>query len=139
MRVGIPGALVAAGTCVALAACGLNVQSPDLFQLTRTGARGKLTLLVNDSGTIACNGRSAQSLPDPLLLQARDLASALDADAKAGLNIPQAPDSVFRYIVKLQDGTIAFPDTAASRRKELAQVELFVLQATQNPCKLSDS
>ena len=40
---------------VVLAGCGLNVQSADLFLLTRTGQGPKLTLLVNDSGTIRCN------------------------------------------------------------------------------------
>jgi len=126
-------ALAAALVC---AACGLSVQAPDLFLLTRTGAGRTLTLLVNDSGTVACNGGSVQTLPDPLLLQARDLATSLDADAKARLRIPQAPGSVYRYTIKLQNGTIAFPDTAAGRHKELAQAELLALQIAQNPCKL---
>jgi hypothetical protein len=119
---------------VALSACGLNVQSPDLFVLTRTGQGKALTLLVNDGGTIRCNGGSARRLPDQLLLQARDLANSLDADAKARLRIPPGTDSVADYTVKLQDGTIAFPDTAASRRSELARAELFTLQAAQGPC-----
>ncbi len=123
-------------TALAAAGCGLNVQAPDLFMLTRAGAGGTLTLLVNDSGTIACDGSKPQTLPDPLLLQARDLASKLDSDAKSGLELPQRPDSVYRYTIRLQDGTIAFPDTAATARTELAQVELFVLQA-QGACKIN--
>jgi hypothetical protein len=119
---------------VTLTACGLNVQSADLFVLTRTGQGKPLTLLVNDSGTIRCNGGSAKPLPDRLLLQARDLANSLDADAKAKLRIAPAPASVASYTVKLQDGTISFPDTAASKRSELAQAELFALQASHGPC-----
>lgn len=131
-----PVALAAALSALALAGCGLDVQSPDLFLLTRTGPGGRLTLLVNDSGTISCDGRRAQSLPDPLLLQARDLATSLDNDAQAGMHIAASADTVYRYSVRLQDGTITFPDTAGAHHQELAQAELFALQAAQNPCKV---
>lgn len=123
----------AAAALALLAGCGLNVQSPDLFLLTRTGQGPRLTMLVNDSGTISCNGARARSLADPLLLKARDLASALDNDAKAGLRLPQTPDAVYRFTIRLQDGAVAFPDTAGARHPELAQAELFVLQA-QSAC-----
>ncbi|HEY6399202.1 MAG TPA: hypothetical protein VIX82_17290, partial [Solirubrobacteraceae bacterium] len=56
---------------LALTGCGLSLQSPDLFLLTRTGQGSKLTLLVNDSGTIRCGGGVTKQLPDPLLLAAR--------------------------------------------------------------------
>jgi len=121
---------------VTLAGCGLNIQSPDLFLLTRTGSGSRLTILVNDSGTIRCDGGRARRLAGPLLLRARDLAASLDSDAKRSLRIPAPRDSVFRYTVRLQDGTISFPDTAARRRPELAQAELFALQAAQQACGL---
>jgi hypothetical protein len=120
-----------------LGGCGLDVQSPDLFQVTRTGASGqRLTLLVNDGGTISCNGGKPKSLPDPQLLQARDLATSLNADVKDKLSFPVNKRSVFSYTVKVQNGTFTFPDTAASSRKELSQLELFVLQAAAKPCGL---
>jgi hypothetical protein len=128
--------LVLAG---ALAGCGLNVESPDLFLLTRTGEGHKLTLLVNDAGTIRCNGAAARNLPDPLLLQARDLAGGLGGDAQNSLRIPAPPNSVYRYTIRLQQGTISFPDTAAASGKypRLAQAEQFTLQAAQQGCGLS--
>jgi len=124
---------------VVLAGCGLNEQAPDLFLLTRTGLGHKLTLLVNDSGTIRCNGGRARSLPDPLLLQARDLASSLGGDAQEQLRIPPRPNSVYRYVIRLQQGTISFPDTATAggRYPRLAQAELFALQAAHQACGLS--
>src|SRR5581483_2969350 len=91
-----------------LAGCGFDVQSADLFQVTRTGQGQKLTLLVNDGGTIACNGGKPKSLPDPLLLQARDLAIRLGNDTN--LKFPVTAHSVFLYTVKLQKGTLKFPD-----------------------------
>ncbi|HUE26277.1 MAG TPA: hypothetical protein VMP89_05850 [Solirubrobacteraceae bacterium] len=122
-----------------LAGCGFNVQSADLFLLTRTGHSGQLTLLVNDGGTIRCNGRHARPISDPLLLEARDLAGMLDGDAKAGLRIAAPGNSVYRYRISLQGGTIAFPDTAAASGKfpALAQAELFTVQAAQQACGLS--
>jgi hypothetical protein len=119
-----------------LTGCGLNVESPDLFLLTRTGQPRPLTMLVNDGGTVRCNGGRQMTLPDPLLVQARGLASDLDADAKAGLHIAPTSDSVAFYTIKLPDGTISFPDTAAARHKELAQVELFAIQAAQQGCRI---
>jgi hypothetical protein len=131
-------AAAALATVAVLVGCGLDVQSPDLFQVTRTGQGQKLTLLVNDAGTIACNGGKRKALPDRLLLQARDLSTDLNSDAKAKLSYPGAPPgSVFSYMVKVQNGTFTFPDTAARARKELAQLELFVVQAAGSPCGIS--
>ena len=121
---------------IVLGGCGLNIQEPDLFLLTRSGGGPRLTLLVNDGGTIRCDGRSARSLPDKLLLQARDLATALVGDAQRNLRIPAPPNSVFRYKVRLQSGSISFPDTAATTHPNLAQLELFTVRAAQQACGL---
>ncbi len=120
-----------------LAGCGLDIQSPDLFLLTRTGPGQHLTLLVNDSGTVRCNGGKARPLSSALLIQARDLVQNLDTDAKAKLRIPKAPNSVALYTIRLQEGTIEFPDTAAARHHELAPAELFAVQAAQQACRLA--
>ncbi len=127
-------AVLAAGLATG---CGFDVQSPDLFVLTRTGQGATLTMLLNDGGTIRCDGGRTRALADPLLLRARDLATSLDDDAKRGLRIPVPANSVFHYTVKLQDGTISFPDTAAAKHPELAEVELFAVQAAQQACGLS--
>lgn len=127
--------LAAAAASLPASGCGLQISSGDLFLLKRTGAGRTLTLLVNDGGTIRCNGGAVKPLPDPLLLGARDLAAQLDKDAKANLHLGAGGRSVFFYSVRLQDGTISFPDTAAAARHELALVEQFALQATQGPCR----
>jgi hypothetical protein len=133
-----PAAAAALAAGAALAGCGLNVQSPDLFTLSRTGQGKPLTMLVNDSGTIRCDGGKTKSLPDPLLLDARDLADDLNKDARNKLHVPPpAPDSVFSYKITLQDGTVSFSDTAARTHPELARAELFAAQAAQGPCGLS--
>jgi hypothetical protein len=130
-------AALALALSVALAGCGLDVQSADLFLLTRSGQGKQLTLLVNDSGTIRCNGGKVRPLSDPLLLQARDLASTLDADVVSKLRFATSANSVFTYAVRLPDGTLRFPDTAGAHHTEIAQAEQFALQAAQQACGLS--
>jgi hypothetical protein len=127
-------ALIIAATC---AGCGLSVQSADLFVLTRVGQGQKLTLLISDGGTVRCNAGRKKPLPDPLLLQARDLATNLDNDAKASLEIRSTAATVYRYTIKLQNGTISFPDTAANAHNELAQAELLAVRVAEGPCGLS--
>jgi hypothetical protein len=124
-----------AAVVVTLAGCGLDVESPDLFGVTRSGPGPKLNMLVNGSGTISCNGGKPKQLPDPLLLQARDLSNSLNSDVK--LHFARNAHSVFSYTVKVPNGTFTFPDTAAAARKELAQLELFVVQAGADPCGIN--
>jgi hypothetical protein len=131
MRAALAAALLAP---VALAGCGFDVQSPDDFLLTRTGQGQKLTLLVNDGGTIRCNGGGQRRISNSLLIAARDLVDNLDNDARAKLTLRATPNSVYRYSIRMQDGTITFPDTAAVRHTELAGVEQFVLRALAGPC-----
>jgi hypothetical protein len=130
-------ALAAVVAAALIGGCGFDVQSPDLFLLTRTGQGQRLTLLVNDGGTIRCDGARARKLADPLLLRARDLVQTLDNDAKRGLSIPAPPNSVFHYTIRFQDGTISFPDTASRAHPELAQAELLAVQLAQQACGLS--
>ena len=130
-------AALPAGLAAIAAGCGFNVRSPDLFLLTRTGQGGKLTMLVNDGGTIRCDGGRTRMLVGSLLLRARDLANSLDGDAKHSLKIAAPPDSVYRYVIRLQNGTISFPDTAARSYPALARAELFAVQAAQQACRLS--
>jgi hypothetical protein len=128
-----PGLLALAAAVAA--GCGLQVQAPDLFLLTRTGGgQQKLTLLVNSGGTIRCNGSQARPLPDNLLLQARTLTGALNRDARRHLHLAPVPGSVYSYRVKLQSGTITFPDTAARTHSELARLELLAVQILGGPC-----
>jgi hypothetical protein len=136
MRRALAAATLAVAVAVLLAGC-FDVQSPDLFLLTRTGQGGKLTLLVNDGGTIRCDGAKAKPISDHALVTARDLSDNLVTDAQNKLTIPRAPSSIYYFTIKLQQGTISFPDRAAATRKVLAQAELFAAQAAQQECRLT--
>jgi hypothetical protein len=131
-------AVAAAAVAVAVLTSGcFDVRSADLFLLTRTGQGSTLTLLVNDGGTIRCNGGKAKTVSNTTLITARDLADNLATDAQNKLTIPKAPGSVYYYRIRLQQGTISFPDRAAASRKVLAQTELFATQTAQQECGLS--
>ncbi len=120
-----------------LASCGFDVQLADLFLLTRTGQGTKLTLLVNDDGSVSCNGGKQKMLSSAMLITARDLADSLGGDASDNLDLPARPDSVYRYKVKLEQGTIQFSDRDTAHYPNLARVELFAVQTAQQVCGLS--
>jgi hypothetical protein len=119
---------VACALALALAGCGADMSEPDLFLLTRTGQGPGLKLLANSSGTIRCNGGRTRTLSDPRLIQARDLADDLGPLASRDLTIPPARGEVGYYTIRMQQGTIRFPDIAARARKPLAEAELFAVQ-----------
>jgi len=132
-----PLAVTAAALAVILGGCGLNVRGADLFLLTRVGQGTKLTLLINDSGTIRCNSARVKPLADPLLIRARDLSINLVKDATARLSLPAGAGTIFSYRITLQQGVIAFSDRDTSGHRELAEAELFAAQAAQQACGLS--
>ena len=115
-------------------ACGLNVRLADLFLVTRSGGGAKLRLVVNESGGVRCNGGRQKTLTSSQLITARDLSENLADDAKAKLTIPVPPNAVYSYTVKLQQGTISFPDRAATTHRYLGQLEAFVLQIAPQYC-----
>jgi hypothetical protein len=127
------GGALAVLLCMPLAGC-FDVRSPDLFLLTRTGQGPKLTLLVNDGGTIRCDGAKAKPISNAALITARDLSDNLATDAQNGLKIPDAPGSVYYFTIKLAQGTVSFPDRAAAGRQVLAQAELFAAQTARQEC-----
>ncbi|MBV9817966.1 MAG: hypothetical protein JOZ07_06395 [Solirubrobacterales bacterium] len=125
-----------AGLILAPAGCGLNVEEPDLFALTRTGPGHALSMVVNSDGAIRCDAGEQKMLSSAQVIQARDLADDLYNDSKRTLTIPRAPGTVYYYRIRMQQGTISFPDLAARRHRELSEATLFAAQAAQRPCGL---
>jgi len=133
-RRALAGAALAATLALLLAGC-FDVQSPDLFLITRTGQGATLTILVNNSGTISCDRGQAKPISSARLITARDLSDNLAGDATNGLTIPPAAGDAYYYRIKLQQGTVSFPDRAADASHPiLAQAELFALRAAQQAC-----
>jgi hypothetical protein len=134
-----PVAAAFAAAAIAVAAGGCGAGYPDLFVLTRSGSipGAQLTLLVNDGGTVRCDGAKAVRLPDPQLLAARDIATRLADAADRGLVLPAAPGSVLRFRLRSQNGTVTFSDTDAGRRPELAAAVAFARTVARDVCGLA--
>jgi hypothetical protein len=130
-------ALAALGAAAVLAGCGAAY--PDVFLLTRSGSLpgARLTLLVNDGGTVRCNGGAERPLPDARLLDARRIAEDLSDDAQKDLTLPAPPRSLLRFRIRTQDGTVTFSDIDAARRPELAPVVEFARKVAQDVCGLA--
>jgi len=133
----VPIALALALLAVA-AGCG-GVRPPDLFVLQRTGggAGARVALVVNDGGTVRCNGGAPKLLPSDLLLEARDLARAIGPDFKRNLHLPPGPMTVFSYALRGPDGTIAFSDGSPSVPPELDRVAFFARRVSRGVCGLA--
>ena len=113
------------------------MRSADVLLLTRTGQGTTLTLLINDGGSISCDGRSSRPLNDALLIRARDLAVNLAGDATRNLRLPAGPGTIFTYRIKLQAGTVVFSDHDTAGHPILAQAEVFAAQTAQQACNLN--
>lgn len=133
-----PGVLAATLALAALlSGCG-EIASPDLFVVQRSGsvAGARLTLLVNDGGTVRCNGGPPRKIGEAQLIQARALQEELKEPAGEGLSLPAKPGSVLSYSVRDEDGTVRFADNTAAKLKVLRNLALFVLQTAQGTCRL---
>ncbi len=136
---GAGAALAAVAAGAVLAACGGGIILQDDLAVQRTGNEpgARLNLIVNDSGTVMCNGHKAVPITDPQLILARYLSMALADDAKQGMTLKPGPRPVFHYVVRTPDGQVSFSDDSPHVPSLFSQVGLLVLQISQGDCKLA--
>ena len=88
-------AAVAAGAVLAACGGGIILQDDLAVERTGSGPGARLNLVINDSGTVMCNGHKAVPITDPQLILARYLSMALADDAQEGLSLkPRAAAGV---------------------------------------------
>jgi uncharacterized protein YbjT (DUF2867 family) len=126
--------LLAATVALALGACGQA--SPDLFAVTRSGdgPADDLTLVVNDGGTVTCNGGAPRQLGGDRLLRARELTRELAAAAELQLELPPGPRPTLFYRVESEAGTVSFSDASRNRPAALDRLVGFVSDVAENVC-----
>ena len=129
-----PRHVVALAVAAALAGCGQP--SPDLFVVTRSGdgPSDDITLVVNDGGTVRCNGGAPRRLDGDRLLGARELSRELATAAELGLELPPREDALLRYRARLEAGTVSFSDTSPDRPQSLNRLMGFVDDVAENVC-----
>ena len=130
---------MALGLLLALSAGGCGAAYPDLLVLHRSGSLpgARLTLLVNDGGTVRCNGGRALQLPPRRLLDARGIVTDLAEEAHDDLTLPAPGGSLLRFRVRMEEGTVTFSDVDAVRRPELGAVVAFARNVAQDVCGLA--
>jgi hypothetical protein len=126
-------ALLAAVLAVALAGCGSR--PPDLMVVQRSGAdpNANVELLVNDGGTVKCNGRE-HPLDADRLITARRLVRDLERQAELHIELPPGPGSQLSYRVRMEAGTIAFSDRSEGVPPTFQRLAAFTKDVTERVC-----
>jgi hypothetical protein len=125
-----------AATALALGLAGCGTPSADLFEVKRTGEdkNANVTMVVSDGGTVTCNGSKAKALPGKMLLEARELARDLEAQAALSIELPAEKNSTLRYVVRTQSGKVSFSDTSRGRPKTFDRAVVFTKDVVEDVC-----
>ena len=129
----------AAAALAALTLAGCGTDSPDLFEVRRSGKdrAANVRLVVSDGGTVSCNGAKAKALSGDQLLEARDLARGLEAQAALAIELPAEKNSTLRYVVRTSSGRVAFSDTSRGRPRTFDRLVAFSKAVIEDVCKIS--
>ena len=129
--------LLAAVLALALAGAGCGTPPPDLFEVERTGEdrNANVDVVVNDGGSVSCNGKE-HTLEADLLLRARQLVRDLQPQAELHLELPPGPRAQLRYTVRMEAGTVAFSDTSRDNPKPFLALAAFTKDVTEDVCGL---
>src|SRR4029077_18986726 len=87
-----------------------------------------LTLVVNDGGTVRCDGGASLPISDSQLVRARGIQEELKSAAATHLSLPAKPGSVLGYYLRDQDGTVRFSDNSAGQSRVMRELQGFVLE-----------
>jgi hypothetical protein len=125
--------VAAALTALLFAGCG--TESPDLFEVKRSGddRAANVTMVVNDSGRVTCNGRD-HPLDADRLLRARELRRELAEPAELGIELPPGPGSNLSYRVRMEAGSVTFSDTSPGNLRAFLQVAAFTKDVAERVC-----
>jgi hypothetical protein len=122
---------------LAIAVAGCGTPPPDLFEVKRTGAdrNANVDVVVNDGGSVSCNGKE-HPLDADRLLRARQLLRDLEPQAELHLELPPGPQSQLRYRVRMEAGTVAFADTSRNNPRSFLALAAFTKDVTEDVCGL---
>jgi hypothetical protein len=134
LLLGVGGLLLA---FLFLTGCGGGIISPDLFVVQRSGSvpGASLTLVVNDGGSVRCDGGPALAISDSQLVLARGIQEDLKEAAGRHLSLPARPGSVLSYYLRDQDGTVRFSDNSVGQSKVMRELQELVLEVGRGVCR----
>ena len=122
---------------LAVAVAGCGTAPPDLFEVKRSGEdrNANVDVVVNDGGSVSCNGKE-HPLDADLLLRARQLLRDLEPQAELHLELPPGPRSQLRYRARMEAGTVAFADTSPNNPKSFLALAAFTKDVSEDVCGL---
>jgi hypothetical protein len=122
---------------LALAAAGCGTPPPDLFEVKRTGEdrNANVDVVVNDGGSVSCNGKEHR-LDADLLLRARQVLRDLAPQAELHLELPPGPQAQLRYTARMEAGTVSFSDTSRGNPTSFLALAAFTKDVTEDVCGL---
>jgi hypothetical protein len=129
-------ALAAFAAVAALAGCGSP--PPDLFEVQRSGPdpNANVTVVVNDGGSVTCNG-AKHPLAAAQLLRARALLRELQPQAELHLDLPPGPHAELSYRARMEAGNVAFSDTSRNNPQSFLALAAFTKDVTEDVCGLA--
>ena len=129
--------LAGAALARALAAAGCGTPPPDLFEVKRSGEdrNANVDVIVNDGGSVTCNG-TEHRLDADMLLRARQVLRELEPQAELHLELPPGPNSQLRYTARMEAGTVSFADTSRGNPKSFLALAAFTKDVTEDVCGL---
>jgi hypothetical protein len=134
MRLSLTAAALVCTAAVAAAGCG--GAPSDLLAVQRSGSLpdAEVSFVVNDGGTIRCDGSEEQPLPSKLLLETRDIVDALRPEFEEGTSYPRSPSALLRFEAETADGEMAFSDVDGRRGEDVGRLILLVRRTAQQMC-----
>jgi hypothetical protein len=129
--------LAGAVLALALAAAGCGTPPPDLFEVKRSGEdrNANVDVVVNDGGSVRCNGKEHQ-LDADLLLRARRILRDLQPQAELNLELPPGPRPQLTYRARMEAGTVSFSDTSRGNPKSFLALAGFTKDVAEDVCGL---
>jgi hypothetical protein len=123
---------------LAAVVAGCGTPPPDLFEVQRSGPdpNANVTVVVNDGGSVTCNG-AKHPLDAKDLLRARQLVRDLEPQAQLHLDLPPGPGSELSYRARMEAGNVAFSDTSRGNPKSFLTLAAFTKDVTEDICGLS--
>ena len=118
-----------------LAGCG--TPPPDLFEVKRSGEdrNANVDIVVNDGGSVTCNGKE-HPLEADLLLRAREILREISPQAELHLELPPGPRSQLSYTARMEAGTVSFSDTSKGNPKSFLELAALTKDISEDVCGL---
>jgi drug/metabolite transporter (DMT)-like permease len=135
-RARLVGAIVVTlGTVFVATGCG--TPGHDLMVVKRSGdlPGAQLEMRIADDGFVVCNGERHEMASD-LLIDAREVERDLEPIADKNLTLPARANSVLRYRIETEQGTVAFADTSGGQPEAFFRAALLVRRLAKEACGL---